>query len=370
MRVATFPTLLVFLLALSLTGLTGCASTKPLPNAPQRVGLVVEPADAAALGFSVNWAQHLSVPDSNDIVETALLDDLILVVEHPGNIVNAIEVDSGKVRWRSAIGVGDGRLFKPMAFEDRILINSVKSLYIVSADSGNVIDRVELAHVVQSQPTLHNDLALFGAVNGRVFAHQIRSGFPKWEYGMSTAISAPIAIDGDQLAVADDNGTSALLDVDTGAVNWRRKSYDRISTQPLLTENFAGFGSHDRSFYCLDRSTGDDLWIFRSERALLRPAAYLGNNVYLPVDGRGLFCIDPSTGESNWLFDRVATPLGIHDNRLLAYTRTALLKLDVRTGAVVAEAPTRRLTAVVQLPDNALVLVSPTGRVLRINPQN
>ncbi|QDU71785.1 outer membrane protein assembly factor BamB family protein [Mucisphaera calidilacus] len=366
MRILTFCALMLTSV-LCLAAATGCVSKQaPSYDAPKRIGLIIEPDDANDVGYNLGWAQNLSLPDDHKVIHAVALHDLVIVVEHPGNIVTAINTRDGSVRWRSAIGIGEGELFEPVAFEDRILINTVKSIYTVSTDSGNIVGRDELEHVVQTRPTLYGEFAFFGSVNGRLFAHRVKSGFPHWEYGMSNAITAPIAVDNGHVAVADNNGTSALLNADDGSVLWRRISYDRISTQPVIGDDFVAFASHDRSLYGLDRATGEDLWIFRGTRALTRPPHYLDNQLYLPVDGVGLFAINPQTGEQNWLFKRAATPIAVTNGTLLANDTNALLRIDARTGDLIREAPTRRLAAIVPV-DNDLVLISPTGRVLRIN---
>lgn len=367
MRIPTFCTLIIAS-ALLLLAATGCVS-KPTAQdygAPKRVGLMIEPADASDIGYNLGWAQNLSLPDDRRIIHAVAFDDLLLIVEHPGNLVTAVNTRDGSVRWRSAIGLGEGELFEPVLFEDRILFNTVKSLFTVSTDSGNIIGRDNLEHVVQTGPTLYNDLAMFGATNGRAFAHKIRSGFPQWEYGMSNAITAPMAVADNVVAVADNNGTSALLDADTGRVRWRRISYDRVSTKPVIGENFVAFASHDRSLYGLDRQTGEDLWIFRGTRALTNPTYLIDNTIYLPVDGIGLFSIDTATGEQNWLYDHVITPISASNGALLAANTNALLRIDTRTGETIRVAPTRRLADVVSIGDD-LILVSPRGRLLRIN---
>ncbi|WP_428386337.1 PQQ-binding-like beta-propeller repeat protein [Mucisphaera sp.] len=369
MRISTFGCLCLIAL-ISLTGLAGCVSNDQSFEPPRRIGLIIDPSEAATVGYSVGWAQNLATPDGNQIIDAALLDDLILILEHPGNVVSALDASTGAVRWRSVIGLGEGRLFKPLRYEDRILINTVKSLYTISTDSGFVVDRIDLPHVVQSEPTLYGDLALFGAVNGRIYAHQIRAGFPAWEYGMSASISAPIAVTDNRVAVADDKGTSALLNADTGEVLWRRISYDRVSSRPIIANDFVAFASHDRSLYALDRHTGEDVWIFRGTRQLTRPAELLDGNLYLPVNEIGLFSIDPATGDTLWQIDTPATPIAVQNNRLLAYTETSILILDTEDGDTVAKAPTRRLAQVLMLNDQDLVLISPSGRVLRINEHN
>lgn len=355
------------LLVLSLIVLIGCATGGD--GLPRRSGLLMEPDQARQVGYVLNWATDLEVPGDHQLVAARVLGDLLVTVEIPGNLVTAVSMRDGSVRWRRVIGDQTKRLYAPARHGDQVLVNTDTRLYLLRASDGNTQDVQDLDGVVAMGPVVVDDLAVYGSIDGTVFAHDVLTEFSQWEYLLTARIvTQPVAMDGD-IFVADSRGTYVMLDAD-GDAAWRGHTFGPVTAAPAMDEAAVYVASEDRSLYALNRNNGSDRWPapFRADQALTQAPMAFGLVVLQPLPGGGVVALDSVDGAERWRLDTPALPIGRSgDDAILAATQS-LLRVDLATGNVKAQGRTLRLSTVLEGPDGSLVLVSPGGRLLRMNP--
>lgn len=357
--------ILSLLLILPVLLLAACATP---PGAAQRTGLLIEPADADALGYTINWASNLQVPSSRQLAAIVVLDDLIVAVEEPSNAVIAVSMRDGEVLWRQVVGEPSEPLFEPVRSGDQILVNSGTQMFHLDADTGRLRNVAPLAHVASTGPVLIEGLAIYGSVNGRIVAHDIVTGLPRWAYQLTGQItSRPIDV-GLNVFAADANGVYVLLSAVDRSLLWRGRTFGPVTAAAATDRLSVMVPSHDQSLYALARATGRDRWVYRTTRPLTMTPKPLGLLVYLPVPGLGLVAIDSVDGTEAWRHDEPALAVTLRNDDVLLATRDSLKLTDTQTGNVLEERPTRRLVTVLEGPEESIVLVSPTGRLLRLNP--
>ncbi len=357
------PPMVRTLLVLMLLVTSGCGNWS---RKQSRSGLLVEPADAARLGYVVNWSTNLGVPKRHTLSSVTLLGDLLFTVEAPGNLVSAISVRNGEVLWRRVVGAPTETVYTPVRDEDRAYFNNDTTLFTVGIAHGELIATAELAQVVETGPVLAGRYAIFGGVEGTVFAHDLDAGYAKWSYRLTSGIVVSPEESQQNVFVADSQGVYAALRAADGELIFRGRTFGPVSARPASTRSGIYVASHDQSLYALNRVTGSDKWVYRTASQLTQAPAALGQGVYLPVSGSGLVALGATDGKQRWATDLQAMAVHARGGNVLLLYPGGLRWVDEKTGRVVEDVQTMPLQKIVPLPDGGLLVVSPGGRVHRL----
>ena len=358
------------LLLLVLVGLSGCNSSPAQAGANGKGpnALLIGPKGAADLGYTLNWATDLAMPASQHITDVRRLGDLIVLVEQPRNIVWAIAVRDGASEWERAIGDNDHSLYRASRYQDRVFVNSSATLYGMNASSGAIASTSQLEHTVSTGGTPSRNFLIFGAVDGRVFAHGYNTGFSEWAYQLANQIVVPPLARENRVFVADSRGVYAMLRADNGQLLWRNHVWGPITAQPAMDGNTVYVASQDQALYALAQSTGDDRWVYRTEVPLEDPPHVIGQSVLQPVGDSRMVAINKNNGEMRWELDHHARAVRQDGDHLLLFTETHLETVNPDTGEVLRRVETAApLQAVLEGPNGSLILVSQKGRMLRLN---
>lgn len=353
------------LLVLMLLTAVGCGDWS---RRQSRSGLLIEPDDAARIGYVVNWSTPLNVPKRSELTSVTLLDDVLFTVEAPGNLVSAISVRDGKVLWRKVIGEPTEQVYAPVRDEERVYFNNDTTMFTVGITYGDLIATAELSSVVETGPVLVNRYAIFGSASGNVFAHDLDAGYAKWSYKLSGGIVVPPVSSQNNVFVADSKGIYAALSATDGELLFRGKTFGPITAPLASTRSGVYVPSHDQTLYAVNRITGRDNWVYRTADALTLPPAALGRSVFLPIEDTGLVALDAANGEERWTTDLKAQAVHANKNNILLHYQDGLRWVDEKTGRVIEDVPTMPIQTVIALPNDALLVVSPGGRVHRLNP--
>ncbi len=352
------------LLVLVLLMAVGCGGWS---RRPSRSGLLIEPADAARLGYVINWSTNLNVPKRHELTSVTLLGDVLFTVESPGNLVSAISVRDGKVMWRRVIGQPTEHVYTPVRDEERVYFNNDTTIFTVGIANGDMIATADLDQVVETGPALIGRYAIFGGVEGTAFAHDLDAGYAKWSYQMTSGIVVSPAESQQNVFVADSRGIYAALRAEDGELIFRGRTFGPVTAQPKSSRSGIYVPSQDQSLYALNRVTGRDLWVYRTASPLNQAPATHGQAVYLPLSGSGLVALNAADGKPRWTSELQAQAVHASDSQVLLLYPGGLRWVDDKTGRVVEDAQTMPLQAVEPLQDGGLLIVSPGGRVHRLN---
>lgn len=332
--------------------------------------VLLEAENAYRLGYTPRWSANLGLnPRDDSVAHAAVLGDLLVCVERPSNMVSAVSVRDGTIRWQTLAAGRTEQIFQPVRRDDTILINSETMMYTFSAENGHLIGDSKLESAVLDGPALVNDLAIFGGLSGRLFAHSAVTGYSKWAYQMTGGIVVRPIASGYNVFVADSNGVYALLQSDAGDVIWKGRAFGRISALPAISGHGVYIASEDQTLYALNRNTGADRWKYRSAVPLRNSPVLIDNTVFLNDPSVGLVALDAATGAQRWRLDIPATPIVIDNKKLLLHHDTRLLLVDPDSGKTIVQVSTRPLKSILTGPDQSLLLISESGNLMRLDPQ-
>lgn len=347
--------------------LAGCAAGGD--RALRRSGLLIEPVDAREIGYVANWSQNLRIHGDDSLAFVEVLGDVVVTVQHPNNIVSAVSARNGDLLWRTALGTRTDRLYRPTRAGEFIVVNSDDRLFTLRATNGDPVHIQVLDSIVAAGPVTRGNQVILGGVNGTIFAHNIDEGYPDWRYLLTDRVRTPPILVNNHVFAADAKGTYALIAAEDGALAWRGRAFGPIIAPPAADQDAIYVASRDQSLYALNRVTGDDQWIYRSSAPLTVGPKPIGTLVLQPVPDDGVVALESSSGEMRWRIDEVLNPIVGDDDQILLAGGRGLRLVDADSGNTITQVDTLPLMDVLRGPDDSLILVSPEGRLMRINPQ-
>ncbi|MEX1017530.1 MAG: PQQ-binding-like beta-propeller repeat protein [Phycisphaeraceae bacterium] len=363
--------LLPMFTALAFAGCSSPQSRTGDGDDARRTGLLIEPDEAERVGYAVNWISTLDLPRRQQVTAVQVLDDLIVSLERPTNMISAVSISDGRVLWRQVADGGSDPLYEPTRQGDRLYINSSSQLFTLDAYTGEVIAAADLPAAVDTGHTLVDGRALFGAVNGRVFAVDLESGQVRWSKQLSARISVPPA-DADTTTLAvDDSGRYAMYDTTDGTLLWYGRTFGRNGAAPAIGEDTVYIPSYDQTLYALSRATGRDRWTYRTTVPLTTGPMLVRDTLMLLIPEQDkVVALDAEDGSVRWEFDDLAIPATTpRDDRILMATPQRLRLVRFADGQTLDDAQTRPLLTALPGPDHSLVLVGQDGRLIRLNPR-
>lgn len=325
--------------------------------------------DMLRMGLQVHWASNLDVPATEKISQWAVLDGgYLITVETPSNLFTVINLDDGSIVWRQIHGQHTDKFFQPFRYGNLICVNTETQLLKLDLKTGTAKEIAELKVVVNNAPAVVNNLAVFGGLSGRIFAHNLNAGFPKWNYQMQAGITAqPTATDSSVL-VCDSSGVYIFLEAKTGQTAWKGRTFRQISASSTISlkHDIALIPGEDQTLYALDLLFGQDRWRYHAIRSLNQKPLIMGDMVLLPITGYGLYALDIKTGKPLWNTTEVIHPFDHDDQAIYAYQANSLWILDKETGAVISQTPTDELQDIISLGNKQMLLITKTGRLLKL----
>ena len=348
------------------------SDAEPKP-APGDIGLLIEPEPAAKIGYRIGWASPIDLLRGQKITSVTVLNDIVIVVEDPENLITALRADNGDLLWKINLGSRLETIYAPSRDGDQIFIHSGSRFFTLRARDGEVQSVANLETSVGSAAVYdaQTRLAILSGSNGLVFAHSVDSNFTRWRYNLASRITNPPAIAQQDVFIVDTGGTYAMLETASGKPLLRSRTLGGVKAAPTVQGSEIIIASLDGKLYAINRTTGQDTWQYldAAQPLIAKPVA-LGRLIIQPLlpDG-GLVAVNAIDGKEVWRNDISATPILTRQKDMLLHTDHALVAVDLDDGELVTQSKTLKLQTVVPVgDDDSVILVSPNGRLLRLNP--
>lgn len=332
---------------------------------PVEVSPLIDAPGAYELGFAPQWATRIDVPLGSRLSHVTPLDDLILVVESPGNVVTALRASDGGEAWRRQVADRTVVLQAPFRVGDRVYLTTQSEMVVVDAGNGQEVQRFGLDGFVNHRPALVNNLLIFGGSTGVTFAQRLDNGATVWRTRMNARVSAAPLEVGTGVFVVDEGGGYSLINVADGRLLWNGRAFGPITVDPALGRTHVFVASEDQSLYALERLNGAQSWKYVASRRLTMRPEVIENVLILPEPGGETVAFDPLQGEELWRVFKTMTPVSVDRGRLLALAGRELIRVELDSGQIASSVSVPKLDRVVATSGGVL-LVSPEGRLLHL----
>jgi outer membrane protein assembly factor BamB len=326
-------------------------------------------SDLQRTGLKVHWASNLDVPVTEKITQWNILDNKYLItVESPSNLFTLVNLSDGRILWREIQGQMTDRFYQPFLFGETICVNSETHMIKIDVRTGRANEIVALKAVVNNPPAHVVNFAIFGGLNGRIFAHDLNTGYPKWNYQLQAGITAPPIASSSAVLVGDAGGVYILLNPKNGEPIWKGRTFRQISAPGVVLndKNLVLIPSEDQTLYALESIFGGDVWRYHAKRALTHQPIVFDEMVLLPITNDGLYALDVNTGKVLWNTNEHLKPFDSSKDNLYCFKTNSLWVLDKETGKTVSQIPTADITDMIALSNKQFLVVTQSGRLLKL----
>lgn len=357
----------LIMLTFPLLSMIGCEAAPKSPLAD----LVVAPATADELGYSIAWQVDLLLPSDARLLDVEPMGDRVAALASD-RVVSVLDAENGNVLWHARIGESISRLLPPVR-EDELLIASTRSrAYVYHIDRGELLNTIALEHIASTRPIVLYGNAFYGAADGVVFAQNLTTGAVLWEYEMGSPVSTAPILSSSTLIATSQAGDIAALVTTTGTLLWKKSTWEAVSAQPVATAQTVYVPGEDQALYAFDRATGELKWRYLTQASLTQDPALMGQLLILPVPGHGVLAINAANGELVWRLDRELSPITRRGDRILMYASTLqprIVYVSAASGEVLREVLVPRVENVLAAEtQQALYFVDTGGRIMKVIP--
>ena len=234
--------------------------------------------------------------------------------------VIAMDVETGKVRWRFDTGVVEssplvvGRLLFVGSWDHRV--------YALDAKTGKVRWSYDTGEELNGSAAYANGTIFIGGNDGHVFALAAARGGLRWRassfarFGRREYFYATPAIAYGRVYIGNSDGTLYAFGVKSGDLLWAQEAGTYVYTKAAIWRNRVYVGSYDGRFSAFDAATGDVVWRWNAPGAIHgAPTAMAGlvyfstTNAaiatsrakrYIKAGKRGTYALDAATGKLVW----------------------------------------------------------------------
>ena len=224
------------------------------------IGTDTGPLKARTLADATDvWTADLK-PD----VDLAAGDQLLFVAE--GDVLHALEQDTGHERWRVTTG--------PLAVA----------------------------------PMWQVGWVFTAAKSGALTAFRAADGSQVWQQALGSPAAATMALDGDRLFVALADQRLVCLGIVTGTVTWALK-LSAVGGEPLALGDRVYLGTADTNFYSVKQGAGDVEWTHRLIRAKVAGHPILDErHIYVATLDNRVLALSRGNGAIQWMQPLVSRP--------------------------------------------------------------
>lgn len=254
-----------------------------------------------------------------------LYGELLLVGSDDGNLY-ALDLNTGAERWHFA--AGSAIESSPAAAGDQVFLTSRTGI-LFAVDAGTGVERWRFqtgapapfpsAYVTGdyyvSSPVLFEDLVLFGAADGNLYAVSAADGRERWRLATGAPIRATPAVGDSVVYVGSLDGSLYAANARTGAALWRFDTegrslnsadygFDRrtIQSSPAIAYGTVFFGSRDGHVYAVDAAAGTLRWRVSHDMSwpISSPALAVGHIYIGTSDGAFFQSLASNDGTQQW----------------------------------------------------------------------
>ncbi len=203
-----------------------------------------------------------------------------------------------------------------MSLHSIALVAALALLSIESAPGAEIVNpRIKWAFQaegpIRGSASIADGAIYFGSADGFLYALDKEDGDLRWKFQTGGAIAGAPTIAGSTVIVVGRSQTAYALNVGDGSVRW---SYEMKPTVPTPTEwnyftasavvdgNRVLIPSGDGHLYCLDLSTGNERWSFRTGDSLRATPLVVGDTIYQPSGDDHVYALSATQGKLLWKF--------------------------------------------------------------------
>lgn len=162
---------------------------------------------------------------------------------------------------------------------------------------------LEIKGHLKSSPVIGKGILFIGSLDKKILFVDALSGKKLGKQKTSSSISSSACVGDTILYFAEDKGDETFLALNllTGDLLWKKKLGD-ISSSPQIYQDKIFIGSNSGLLWAFNRASGEKIWEFKTEDAVLSTPACGGKIICFGSGDDNLYALDKDNGELKWKF--------------------------------------------------------------------
>ncbi|MCB9939368.1 MAG: PQQ-binding-like beta-propeller repeat protein [Planctomycetaceae bacterium] len=279
-------------------------------------------------------------------IKSQVLPEITIYVVSDSGVVQAIDGETGRTRWSTAVGNPRYPTDAPGANDDYVAVVNGTTLYLLGQKTGGIAWQRQTLGAPGAGPAISDERVFVPMAGGTIEAYAVNDGRqPPWVFqSRGRAIVQPV-IAGSGVAWPTDKGDLYVAEANLTGIRYRLETKRPIVARPTaLPPNRIVVVSTDGYVNCIHESSGGLVWRFSTGEPIVKPAVAIGDALFVVTNDDNLFRLSAETGMEQWWAPRVREVISATKNRLYCLGDTGRLVLfDLETGGRVGELPTEQL---------------------------
>ena len=230
--------------------------------------------------------------------------DSVYIGDEDG-VFHAVDRATGKQRWKFET---NGEIVSSTSIVgDRLIFGSYdSSLYCLNAKDGSKVWQVQTQDRVNGSPAISGDFTFVTGCDEHLRVINIESGQEEYAMNLETYLIASPAVIGDMLYVGTYASEVIAVNWKTQQVVWRYKDPRRefpYHASAAVTDQFVVVGGRDKQLHCIDRKTGDGIWVFPTRSRIDSSPVIVGDRIFFGGSDKNLYEVNLKTGKQTWKFN-------------------------------------------------------------------
>ncbi|MBR3056568.1 MAG: PQQ-binding-like beta-propeller repeat protein [Clostridiales bacterium] len=262
------------------------------------------PWTSLLLELDLNTQECKTLFEVKHIVRNFVFEDDRFYFTAMNSYVYCIGKD-GALIWQTEIRKGNPSFY--ITIDGNRLYASNHAKFCLDKNSGEIIwESDDYSKKTNCNLLIHENLVISGELGGQVFALDKFTGEPVWDFGDDEWINECLMLDNGHLLVSHNQGKFIILDPLSGNFIKEIPAKDRLYQKTVFDGNrmYVGdtndaMGSTSGNLTCYEVS-GDDfkeVFSFTTGGGISTPALIDGNRLFFASEDEYFYCLDKSTGE-------------------------------------------------------------------------
>jgi outer membrane protein assembly factor BamB len=373
-------------------------------------------------GLERAWFTQITAHGALATVEHVALDGELLLVQTRNGVLDAIEADSGRIRWSQRLGEPLHPSLAPSGNSNFVATINGRTAYVMNRFTGDVLWSRKFDGVPGAGPVLGESQLFIPMTNGSVLAFPVSAEEKREDDPLAPIIelveekelteTEKVEIERkrqNRLAIAKGFGEHLVC-----------QSFGRIHVQPVSTTKGEGrelvawqtdrgsvylgrlrlgelkrflivaqiavrsevaarmswvpnvlgedglilFGTADGVVWAVSDRTGESVWHFPTNQPISEQVVAVGDAVFAPTDLGGMVCLEVSTGKQRWWTSGLAQFVAASKDRVYAVDLTRrVVVLDISTGRRISAFDASRFDKAVNPHTDRIFLTTSGGMV-------
>ncbi len=239
-------------------------------------------------------------------------------------------------------GIGGG---SPLVVDSVLIIGNLRGeLYGLNAYTGRRIGWIDLGDAIQGSPVIDRNVAIVALSNTELslLAFDLVEGKAQWKKNYGDLEASPL-LHGEKIYVGNTDGIFYCVNRSTGEQLWKFElpgnvRHKGIRSSAAGSGEMIVFGAEDGAIYALNAETGVQLWRHTTGAGIVATPCIADGNVYVgDLDGT-ISAVDLQTGTLRWKFEAgtsIYASASFAPNMILVGTTGGMMfGLNATTGAM------------------------------------